>query len=247
MSNERQTFDADGVHDDRVSRAYGDLATERTPEHLDQAVLHEAEKAARPAYKRSILWTKPVAWAAVVAICLAITLQVTQLPIPSEIPEIGEVRRDAGIASADSSDAPAGQQVDERAAVSKFSAAQDSEPTARAAPAMKSLEEAAAPLPEDFEMQDADMLRRAEDMVRQRAGSNKETEQVAVGVSGYAPTAVSASLEADGCEDEDRQDPQAWLVCIVLLERAGRADEAALEREQLAEAFPDFELPAKSE
>ena len=45
----------------------GELSTERAPEALNRTVLRKAEKAAQPAYRRSVLWTRPVAWAAVVS------------------------------------------------------------------------------------------------------------------------------------------------------------------------------------
>ena len=101
MTNERNRPDANGLHDASVSRAYADLATERAPAQLDQAVLRKAQKAAERPYRRSILWTRPVAWAAVVAICLAITLQVTQVPVPDDIPDIGLVEHDESTASPD--------------------------------------------------------------------------------------------------------------------------------------------------
>lgn len=267
MSNERHTSDTDGERDDRVSRAYRDLATERVPERLNAAVLQTAAKAARPAYKRSVLWTRPVAWAAVVAICLAITLQVTQVPVPSEIPELEALRRDDQAASPDSSpaappaakaeqeqtlpaeqtpepaagDMPVRRQGEDRSALSSPAVEPD---RSRAAPVATSLEEAAAPLPEDFAIQEADMLRRAEDMVRLREGDNKEA---AAGVAALAPAGAATSSEVAGCSDDDREDPEAWLLCIVRLERAGSSDAAASEREQLSAAFPDFELPAKTE
>ena len=110
------------------------------------------------------------------------------------------------------------------------------------------LEESAAPPPEDIELQDAELLRRAEELRRMRAGDNKEAEPATVGVSSFtAPASAAASLEVTGCTEEHREDPDDWLVCIVLLERSGLIEEATLEREQLAEAFPDFEFPARPE
>lgn len=277
MSNEPHTPDPDGARDTRVSQAYSDLAIERAPDKLNAAVLRDAAKAARPPYKRSVLWTRPVAWAAVVAICLAITLQVTQVPVPSDMAGLADLQRDDPAASPDSSpaatttrqqteaveiapeqparDMPAARRDEERAEAKSLAIEQDRPAAAPAlttleeiaAPAPTAREETAAPLPEDFEMQDADMLRRAEDMVRQREGDNKVSEHSARGAAGFAPASVAASVEFASCTDEERQDPQAWLACIVLLERGGLADEAALEREQLHAAFPDFEVPANTE
>ena len=215
MTNERNRPDTDATGDERVSRAYADLATERAPAHLDAAVLRKASQAAERPYKRSVLWTRPVAWAAVVAICLAITLQVTQVPAPEDIPDVLLKESD--------------------------------DPATGPARATQAPQEAASPVPETFEMQDADMLQRAEDMARQRAGENREAEYAARGVSSFAPASAAAGVDEDGCSEQARENPQDWLVCIALLEHAGRNEAAAAEREQLAAAFPDFEVPATSQ
>ena len=244
MTNERNRPDANGLHDASVSRAYADLATERAPAQLDQAVLRKAQKAAERPYRRSILWTRPVAWAAVVAICLAITLQVTQVPVPDDIADIGLVERDDSTASPVASDAPAAATEESSAARRSDGVEKASQP---AVPLEAKQQEASSPVPEIFEMQDADMLQRAEDMARQRAGENKEAEHVARGVSSYAPASAAASLRLAVCTEDDRNEPQTWLDCIALLEEAGLQDAAAAERELLAEAFPDFAAPATTE
>ena len=79
----------DKQHDDEiVSATYRELASERAPENLDASVLQEAARSApRPPYARSISWTRPLAWAATIALCLAITLEVTQGPTPADISE----------------------------------------------------------------------------------------------------------------------------------------------------------------
>ena len=117
-----------------------------------------------------------------------------------------------------------------------------------AAPRETALQATPSPVPETFEMQDADMLQRAEDMARQRAGTNKQAEPAARGgVSSFAPASAAASYELVICDDDERQDPEAWLACIDRIEIAGLPEAAAAERELLAEAFPDFEVPATTE
>ena len=67
--------------DDSVSTAYRDLAQERTPEHLDRKILAMAAKSAQqPSYSRWIRWARPVAWAATIVLCLAITLELAWQP-----------------------------------------------------------------------------------------------------------------------------------------------------------------------
>ncbi len=79
MSNDRD-------QDEQVSAAYQSMARERTPEHLDQKVLRMAKaNAERPQYSRWIAWSRPLAWAATVALCLAITLEVTQVTAPDDV------------------------------------------------------------------------------------------------------------------------------------------------------------------
>lgn len=84
MTEERKTTDAGAADDSRISDIYRDIARERTPEHLDKAVLREAARAAQPRYSRLRLWTRPAAWAAVVLISATLLLQVSQLQPPQD-------------------------------------------------------------------------------------------------------------------------------------------------------------------
>jgi len=61
-----------------VSRAYRDLATEKTRENLDEKILQMAAREVRPRYGLARAWTRPVAWAAVAGLSLVIVLQVNQ-------------------------------------------------------------------------------------------------------------------------------------------------------------------------
>ncbi|MCH7820831.1 MAG: hypothetical protein IIA07_02340 [Proteobacteria bacterium] len=62
-------------------------------------------------------------------------------------------------------------------------------------------------------------------------------------LAGGASKAASAMGSVRGCNDESREVPAIWLACISELEEAGLSDEAEQQREQLARAFPDFEMP----
>ncbi|MGA8204274.1 MAG: hypothetical protein WB812_07110, partial [Woeseiaceae bacterium] len=64
--------------DERVSRGYRDVATETAPRHLDSAVLAQAAGATRSRYARSVAWTKPLAYAATIVLCVTIVLQLTR-------------------------------------------------------------------------------------------------------------------------------------------------------------------------
>ena len=72
MSDKRQYPDSTAAADEQVSTTYRELASERAPDHLNEKVLRKAaQRAARPPYSRSIMWTRPLAWAATIALCLA--------------------------------------------------------------------------------------------------------------------------------------------------------------------------------
>jgi hypothetical protein len=85
---------------------------------------------------------------------------------------------------------------------------------------------------EDFEPQDKNLLQDAEEAAELRHAEQKVS----------AP-AMMRSLAVPSCPDDARQDPESWMACIEGLEEAGLYEEAELQRHQLAEAFPDFELP----
>ncbi len=63
-----------------ISDAYSDIATETTPAALDDKVLRMAEREAKTRYGLARSWTRPVAWAAMIGLSLAIVLEVTQTP-----------------------------------------------------------------------------------------------------------------------------------------------------------------------
>lgn len=63
-----------------VGEAYRELATESAPEHLDQAVLKRATiEVTRSRSYRFAGWMKPLAWTAVIALSLAVVLQLAEL------------------------------------------------------------------------------------------------------------------------------------------------------------------------
>ena len=79
MTNERDTKEGDKL----VSETYRELADEQTPEHLNRAVLQMAAgKSTHGNALRSVfaIWMKPVAWAATIALSLAVVLEFTDLP-----------------------------------------------------------------------------------------------------------------------------------------------------------------------
>jgi len=82
MTEERNRPELDGEVDSLVTRTYKEVASELAPEHLDQAVLKQAANAARPRYLKSISWTRPMAWAATITLCVGLVLEITKAPVP---------------------------------------------------------------------------------------------------------------------------------------------------------------------
>jgi hypothetical protein len=71
------SYDPD--RDVRLSAAYRDLEDARTPAHLDEQVMRMAAREARTGYGLARAWTRPLAWAAVVVLCLTYALELTRV------------------------------------------------------------------------------------------------------------------------------------------------------------------------
>jgi ferric-dicitrate binding protein FerR (iron transport regulator) len=82
MSNDRNSPDSFDAADEQVSAIYSELADERAPEHLNRRILQRAEKTGRRRYLPAAPWMRPVAWAVVVGLSLAIVLEVSRMPTP---------------------------------------------------------------------------------------------------------------------------------------------------------------------
>ena len=103
MTEERYRTGPGDERDAEVSARYRELAQERTPKHLDKAVLSAAAEAARPRYSRLRSWTRPLAWAATVVLSVALVLEVSKLPTPdSQVFEVpaGDTALESGAADA---------------------------------------------------------------------------------------------------------------------------------------------------
>ncbi len=74
MIDERQHDGSDAL----VTDVYRELAGERTPENLDDAVLRMAAKERRTRYSLVRGWMRPAAWAVTIGLSLAIVLELTR-------------------------------------------------------------------------------------------------------------------------------------------------------------------------
>ena len=263
MTEERSHLDTDGVSDPLVSRTYRESAAERVPDALNQAVLRQAKQNASSRYSRSVIWMRPMAWAATIGLCLAIVIELANLPQPDPAMPVApavETRLDLIDAVA--------PKRSETAAPQSFEAEQPLEQRARKtidaegrvqllnAPALGKTEApesrpeiAPGPAPSSglasdadlLQLQDSPLLEEAEELARSRENKDKESDARVLGYS-MSPTAAAAKTPVP-CGPARRAAPESWLECIVELEDAGLDELASEQRELLQEAFPDFEFP----
>jgi hypothetical protein len=240
MIDERKNSDA------AVRRAYRDIASERTPDALDKAVLRQARKAVRPGYARSRAWTRPVAWAATVALCVAVVLDVARLP---ETPAVPAIERSEDPMVADDAAAPAATQAGKvetpmpgRFAPATIKARDNTTLPAAMRQSHDAEKTAAGPSPPPAESSGGTPPAAADSPAPARPYSaSEEVVQRLMRTQESSSVPASFDLE-DPCPPAARADPDDWAVCIRALEEAGLDDAATEQRQRLHEAFPDFDL-----
>ena len=218
MTNERQHPDSAAETDETVSATYRELSREGTPNYLNERVLQQAsKKALRPRYARSIVWTRPLAWAATVGLCLAIVLEVTRVPTPEVV--MTEDAIDFLEAGPPTSPVPEEAQ----------------------APAQAPLQAPVRQQPEALKDMKSQLGRSAAKQVADEPKREERMQDFAVEET--TATAMPALLAVNECSDEVRVDPVSWLDCIADLEETDDTEAALRQREALKEAFPEFEMP----
>ena len=223
MTEDRITPDMADPTDPLVTQTYREIADERSPEHLNRAILKDAAKAALPRYRRSVSWTRPMAWAATIALSVALVFEVTKVPAPDGMvfddsaakfetqKSDFEPPADAPVEALEEavaptapagriSNAPSG--APPQAATIKSTAKQAvpaAEPQKRQRADLRQNHfeerELAAPAAnvEEFKLKDTDMLRRAEDTARMQNGENREPASAS-----SAADAISADMAVQG-------------------------------------------------
>jgi len=238
MTDERNMTDMTVGVDETVSRAYREVANESAPEHLNQAILAQARKAARPRYARLRAWTRPLAWAATVALSVAVVLEVTQLPAPDGASfDVSTPKFKLDEAEADvHQDAPLDALEEELPAAIAPRRASNFTPQAPQKTGL--IHKTAAKSEPAFEKQKGEVSEKA----AEPASADEITEMQyndrdeAVRMQGFA---LSSSVVH--CTEEMTQEPSTWLECIEELEASGHSDEASEQRRLLRETFPEFE------
>ena len=270
MTEERNNDISDPV----VSDLYRESATERAPASLNETVLRDAAAHASKGYAHSMLWMRPLAYAAMVVLSLAIVVQVVLPPnMNGDVPasnmsptaDAGELELNANLV-----DAPATQTAEEDDPLKRLRDQEVREETkieefevpAVASESVPEVEEPLGRFDGDAEdaieeavvqsaaeaPQDTDSLEAAalrSALVIREASDRAASQSVQAG--DYAATALSIAspVESSICEPDETEAPDAWVACIERLEEADRNDEATRERILLAAAFPDFEWPAE--
>ena len=260
MTNERSHPDTDGVTDPLVSRTYRESASERVPDALDRAVLQQAKRNASKPYSRSIMWLRPMAWAATIGLSLAIVIELANLPQPDPAllaPPREEARLNMNraltpqsreAAAPQRSEPRARKSIDDQGRVNLLNAptlGKTEAPNSMPESTLKQVPESgrASGLASDADMfrpQDARVLEVAEELARSPEDESKELD---AGSAAYFASPATAARVSMPCVAEIRETPETWLECIVKLEDAGLDELASEQREQLLDAFPDFELP----
>jgi hypothetical protein len=87
MTADNEVFEGDEL----VTETYRDLGIETAPEQLNQRILQMASGNGDQATGRSYLfaaWMKPLAWAATIGLCLALVLELSELPTAAVRPDL---------------------------------------------------------------------------------------------------------------------------------------------------------------
>ncbi len=214
MTNERQHPDFTAETDETVSATYRELSREGAPDHLNEKVLQQAaERALRPRYSRSVMWTRPLAWAATVGLCLAIVLEVTRVPTP----EIVMTDDANSFLEAEPS-----------------SIAEEAQAPVRQRP--ETLKDMKSQLGRSAAKQAANEPK------REMVDTDTRPQSGAIATLAVSANRIDSEVTNE-CPDEIRVDPVTWLACIVDLEEIGDTDAALRQRDALEEAFPQFKMP----
>jgi len=242
-------------NDPRVSDAYREIASEETPAELDRKILAMAAAEVRAANGFPRTWFRPLAWAATIALSFTFVLEMSQ------VDDVPMARTDADLAEILEADAleestrkvdAAAKQKDEgriRQQLSKRSSDAPASAKASIAPArsLPSTADAALNQPgmaspaaespsgaSDFELDDMNMLREAEEQARTRSEPARAVEAIA-----------AKKEQSEGCDEDARAAADTWYQCVKTLRDTGQLEPAQQELEAMLAEFPDFREPAE--
>lgn len=212
--------------DKSLSDIYRKLSREQTSAELDQQVLEEAGKAAGGTSLRRYVRLRPLAWAATVLLSFGLLLDwqlSTEPPAPAMLDESLMVPPSSGQAG---TDIRASQPNAEITGESDDADGGQRQSTP------------ASTNPQSFiDSPGRNAVREAERMLEEKQSTDLPASE---------PAALRARRSAEPvprhCAEHETADPASWYACILELERAGKDEEAASERNLLFSRFPDFEV-----
>jgi hypothetical protein len=233
----------DTDQDKRVSETYRSLAGEQAPPHLDRKVLEmAAAERPRPLYARWVSWTRPVAWAATITLCLAITLELSRdQTLRPATPAASLAPQAAAPKDVAAPELRLEKREQDQALAESINDAIVAEKTALGRSAAKQVINQPAPA---RVRQSADLM---EEVVVEKVDEEKEkaTDANLLADASFSAGAMANARdnEANECAGVARTEAESWLECIEALEAAGDNAAAERQRDALKETFPDFKLP----
>ena len=254
MSNDRH-------HDEQVSMAYRSLADEKTPPHLDDKILKmAATRAKQPVYARWIVWSRPLAWAATITLCLAITLELTREQSMQAVLETPAMdSQTLKLQESKAAPAPAASPQENVRRKEEQGPVEEIRELETVALEKEQARDIPAALAESYASEKTALGRSAArqpptdpaQAARLRQSSDNDAEVRAeapatammMSADSEAEVVLEEIVVANECSDDLRIEPEIWLECILQLEEAGDTEAATRQRDALKEAFPDFKMP----
>jgi hypothetical protein len=237
-------------NDPRVSDAYREIASEKTPVELDRKVLAMAAAEVRAANGFPRTWFRPLAWAATIALSFAFVLEMSQVddaPAPLADADMADVlEQSPGPVDAAAKQKDEGrmrQQLNKRSSDAPASAKASIAParslpsTADAAlnqPGMASPAVESPSVASDFELDDMSTLREEEEQARTRSEPARAFAAIA-----------EKKEQSEGCDEDARAAADTWYQCVKTLRDTGQMEPAQQELDALLAEFPDFREPAE--
>lgn len=259
MTEERSHTDS--VEDTLVSQTYREAAVEQVPDELDQAVLQRARQHSSDRYSRSVIWLRPMAWAATIGLCLAIVVEISNVPQPTAEqlarPTAADLMTTGG--KLDEKTVPVKRITGGTATTdtNKAIAPQRAETEVLRQRARKTIDDQGRVSLQDVPQHSKTEARESEFVPAETRESLESKDNGALlapmleeadRVSGLRTITITASPAAAAepqatCDVKVRATPQTWLECIEALEEDGLDDVARKQREQLQAVFPNFDMP----
>jgi hypothetical protein len=233
MTTENEPFEGDVL----VTETYRELGVEKAPERLNQSILQMASGSGKKNFGQNFLfaaWMKPLAWTAMIGLCLAIVLELEEVPTEAVRPNIAPAAemmleeaalQNTAVIEKPDSNRPAiskdelGRVASTPEAVEVFSRQPKGKSDAVAAPAQSLPPIAPATRPATPEASSA----------------RKRAESIPADIKPMPSFLVSTEQKesdiAESCDEAVRLAEEDWLKCIENLRRSGEEEDADREYE----------------